>query len=283
MPTLKSDIECPCCSNPWAAATGDLFAKICGDCEAQNTGNAKKDFEVDESISPATDFYLYANKKWMEANPIPKGYPSWNTFLHLHSLSQERLKDLLQVLNISGVQDADDDTKKLAYFYKAAMDEEKIENDGTKPIQLLLEACKNASVVATGKDKHELATVLGEFVHNYGVSAFFSIGASPDNTNSDHSICQIAQGGLGLPDKDYYFDDDKDDKRMAYKKHIAKMLTLLQDPHAEEASDESITYANQIFELEIEIAEAHMTKTENRDPEATYNKMSIEDFISNVL
>jgi len=282
MPTLKSDIECPCCSNPWAAATGDLFAKICGDCEAQNTGNAKKDFEVDESISPAADFYLYANKKWMEANPIPKGYPSWNTFLHLHSLSQERLKDLLQVLNISGVQDADDDTKKLAYFYKAAMDEEKIENDGTKPIQLLLEACKNASVVATGKDKNELATVLGEFVHNYGVSAFFSIGASPDNTNSDHSICQIAQGGLGLPDKDYYFDDDKDDKRMAYKKHIAKMLTLLQDPHAEEASDESITYANQIFELEIEIAEAHMTKTENRDPEATYNKMSIEDFISNV-
>ena len=278
----NTEIKCPCCNNPWAAATGELFAKICGDCETIKPENVENDFGVDKSIAPSDDFYLYANKKWMDENPIPKGYPSWNTFLHLHTLSQERLKDLLQELNVSGVQDLDDDTKKLACFYKAAMDEEQIEIDGTKPILPLLEACKNASIAAFEQSRTALATALGELVHKYGITAFFSMGASPDNTNSNHSICQIAQGGLGLPDKDYYFDDDKDDKRVAYKKHVAKMLTLLEDPTAEEPSAEAIASANLIFDLEEKIAKAHMTKTENRDPEATYNKMNIADFVSTV-
>ena len=62
----------------------------------------------------------------------------------------------------------------------------------------------------------------------------------PDNKNSDHSLCQVSQGGLGLPDRDYYFDEDKEDKRVAYKKHVAMMLTLLDDPTASEPTEASI-------------------------------------------
>ena len=289
MSELNKVENCPCCKNPWAAATGELFAQFCGTCEVIPKKDNDK-FGVDKTISPSNDFYLYANQKWIDENPIPKGYPNWNTFLHLHTLSQERLKDLLQDLNVNGAgagagADADDgnpDTKKLAAFYAAAMDEEKIELDGTTPILPLLEACKKAATAASNGDKTALATCLGEIVYNYGISAFFSMGASPDNKNSDHSILQISQGGLGLPDRDYYFDEDKEDKRQAYKKHVAKMLTLLQDPAADEPSEEAIAHAQQIYDLELKIAATHMTKTESRDPEATYNKMSIQDFTANV-
>jgi putative endopeptidase len=279
--------SCPCCKNPWAAATGEMFAKFCGTCEEtkkdeEKPADSSNKFGVDSTISPSEDFYLYANKKWMDENPIPKGYPSWNTFLHLHNLSQERLKDLLQDLNEKGVEDASDDTMKLAAFYAAAMDEETIEQAGTEPIQPLLAACKRAANAASDGDASALASSLGELVYTYGISSFFSIGASPDNNNSDHSIAQVAQGGIGLPDRDYYFDEDKDDKRVAYKKHLAKMLTLIEDPLAESPSEESIANAEKVYELEEKMAKAHMTKTENRDPEVTYNKMSIADFSTNV-
>lgn len=283
MEDKSKPVTCPCCNNPWAAATGELFAQLCGTCEETKKDIADTNkFDLDDSVSPSEDFYLYANKKWMDANPIPKGYPSWNTFLHLHTLSQERLKDLLQDLNDKGVEDASEDTKKLAAFYAAAMDEETIEQAGTEPIQPLLDACKKAAEAAASGNKSELATCLGALVYAYGLNSFFSIGASPDNNNSDHSIAQVAQGGIGLPDRDYYFDEDKEDKRTAYKKHLAQMLTLLDDPSAESPSEASLANADKVYGLEEKLAKAHMTKTENRDPEATYNKMSVADFATNI-
>ena len=113
------------------------------------------------------------------------------------------------------------------------------------------------------------------------IFAFFLLksGASPDNKESGTTICQISQGGIGLPDRDYYFDEDKEEKRNAYKLHIAKMLSLIKDPttSSTDVDEEMITIANQIYELELKLAEGHMTKTENRDPEATYNKMNINE------
>jgi putative endopeptidase len=102
---------------------------------------------------------------------------------------------------------------------------------------------------------------------------FFGVGASPDNKNSDHCICQLGQSGLGLPDRDYYFDEDKAEKRTAYQKHIANMLTLL-DPtvYTETVATETSAL---IYGIELDIAGSHMTKTEKRDPLATYNKMDV--------
>mmetsp|Transcript_12124 Transcript_12124/g.22699 ORF Transcript_12124/g.22699 Transcript_12124/m.22699 type:complete len:595 (-) Transcript_12124:36-1820(-) len=172
------------------------------------------------------------------------------------------------------------------------MDEESIEANGIEPLTPLLDACKKAVTAKSNHDTSALAKALGELVHDFGVTSFFSIGVSPDNKDSNHSICQVSQGGLGLPDRDYYFDEDKDDKRTAYKLHIANMLSLVHGDHGAQKvddddvpttpSDKFVNQENQIYDLEEKIASAHMTKTENRDPEATYNKMSIDNFVSNV-
>mmetsp|Transcript_39287 Transcript_39287/g.58358 ORF Transcript_39287/g.58358 Transcript_39287/m.58358 type:complete len:702 (-) Transcript_39287:193-2298(-) len=268
--------SCPCCNNPWAAATGSFFAKLCETCEdvtpaAPGLSRKNMDFEV----SPAENFFLYANGTWMKENPIPAGYPNWNTFLSLHVKSQENLKSLLEELR--GKDDLTADEAKVGLFFKAAMDEDAIEKEGLSPLQPVLDLCDKAATATS--DKTELATVLGTFGASFGIYPFFSIGASPDNKNSSHCIAQIAQGGLGLPDRDYYFDEDKEEKRVAYKKHVAKMLTLLDDPTkaGEEPTEAAVAAAEQIYGLEESLAKAHMTKTENRDPETTYNKMSIVD------
>lgn len=114
--------------------------------------------------------------------------------------------------------------------------------------------------------------------------------ASPDKKNSTHTTCHVAQGGLGLPDKDYYLDEDKEEKRAAYKKHIADVLTRLQQDTtsttttttATTASEDATTSAEIIYNLELQLAESHMTKTENRDPEATYNPTSIQSLTSDL-
>lgn len=272
--TMMSDPKCPCCSNPWGAATGEFFAKLCGECEGKKTeGSALSRANMDLTISPGDNFYQYASGTWMKENPIPAGYPSWNTFTALHVKSQEDLKNLL--LGLAQKELLTPDETKVKAFYDAAMDEATIDAKGVAPIQPLLDLCVIATDARKNQDAKGLAEAIGIFESQFGLSRFFCIGASPDNKNSEHSICQISQGGIGLPDRDYYFDDDKADKREAYKTHVAKMLTLLVDPSADEATEEATASAIAVFDLELALAEKHMTKTENRDPHATYNKMTV--------
>jgi putative endopeptidase len=98
------------------------------------------------------------------------------------------------------------------------MNEEAIEAAGTEPLQEVLDLCKEA------REPEKRAETLGKLYAEYGIGAFFGAYASPDKKDANHSICQVVQGGLGLPDRDYYFDEDKADKRDAYKVHIAKMM-----------------------------------------------------------
>jgi putative endopeptidase len=274
--TTTDETKCPCCNNPWAAATSDFFAKLCDECvvvDKPEGGKGLSRNNMDFSVSPADNFYDYANGTWMKDNPIPSGYPSWNTFLSLHAKSQENLRDLLQGLETKNVKTEDE--IKVAAFYAAAMNEDKIETVGTAPMKPLLDLIDATVEAYQKKDMTTYAKLLGQLTADFGVSPFFCIGASPDNTNSDHVLCQVAQGGLGLPDRDYYFDDDKEDKRAAYKTHVAKMLSML---NGSDDDNDMVDAAEAIYtEIEIKLAEAHMTKTENRDPEATYNKMSVED------
>jgi putative endopeptidase len=142
-----------------------------------------------------------------------------------------------------------------------------------------LDVIQKAVLAKTEHDKPDLAQALGTLALEYGISTFLNIGVSPDNSNTDHSILQVSQGGLGLPDRDYYFDEDKQDKRDAYKKAVALMLTLLEDPTATEATEQMLVAAKSVYDLEFQLAEKHMTKIQNRDPHDTYNKMSIDDFV----
>lgn len=235
-------------------------------------------------MHPKDDFYLYANGSWLKNNPIPSGYPNWNSFLTLHVQSQENLKQILEGLAATETATATDggtitdEERKVSAFFKAAMDEDSIENSQLEPLQPLLEEC--AEIAASAGDKTRFASCLGKMANKYGICPFFSVGASPDNMNSEHSIAELAQGGLGLPDRDYYFDEDKQDKRDAYEKCIANFLTLLIEDSS--TVDDSILennaeLAKKVFALEKDMAEAHMTRIENRDPHETCNKMSMKE------
>ena len=203
------------------------------------------------------------------------------------------MKDILQELEDKrkkkNEEEISEDERKVATFYSAAMNEEEIEKVGIKPMKPVLDLCVEiASKQQESGDPKEYAKLLGTLAYKYGICPFFAIGVSPDNENTNMSITQIYQGGLGLPDRDYYFDDDKEEKRIEYKKCIAIFLTLLSNPKAAtateeggviEPTDEMIEMASKVYELELKLAEKHMTKTENRDPHATYNKMSMEQFM----
>ena len=271
-------IKCPCCNNPWAAATGDMFAKICQECEEspETTGKGLSRKNMDFDVHPKTNFYQYANGSWLKENPIPSGYPNWNSFLTLHVQSQENLKNLLEELAKSATTE---DEKKVSLYYKTGMDEDSIESAGTKPLVAVLESCDQVASYFDDAEGNQakIAEGLGAMALKWGISSFVGIGVSPDNKNSDHSIAQLSQGGLGLPDRDYYFDDDKEQIREEYKKCIALMLTMSDDPDAKEATEANTELASQVYDLEAALAKEHMTRTENRDPHATYNKMTMTE------
>lgn len=189
------------------------------------------------------------------------------------------LENTLKVLGDNGgAGGVTDEERKVATFYKAAMDENAIEELGVKPLLPLLELCDKAAECI--HDKVEFAKCLGTMALKYGIRPFFSIDAGPDKKNSEHSIAQISQGGIRLPDRDYYFDEDKEDQRVAYKKTMALLLKLSDDSTS--VGDEMLlATVEDVYNLEKNLAEAHMTKTENRDPHDTYNKMTIEDVTKN--
>jgi len=303
MPTHIEDINCPCCENPWAAATGDFFAKLCQECdetaEKKDIGLSRSNMDFD--VHPKDDFYIYANGSWLKNNPIPAGYPNWNSFLTLHVQSQENLKQILEDLaskrdssnnaNVGKEPETTitDEEHKVSSFFKAAMDEAAIEETKLEPLRPLLQECAKIADASSSGDKTGLASALARMTFNYGISIFFGVGVSPDNANSEHSIAELGQGGLGLPDRDYYFDEDKQDKRDAYQATIAKFLILLDsgcggasldaplDNDNDNDKRNAAELAEKVVALETKLAEAHMTRTENRDPHSTYNKMSMSE------
>eukprot|EP00977_Amphora_coffeiformis_P027323 scaffold34603_cov212-Amphora_coffeaeformis.AAC.16 len=283
-PMDRKNYKCPCCNNPWGAATGEFFAKLCQACDETKKPISREN--MDTSVLPSTNFYQYSNGKWLEAHPIPPCYPNWNNFLVLHSKSQEKLKALLEELrdkSSSATNDDDDacteEETKVAAFFAAAMDEAAVEAASVEPVRPILDAVDKAVEAHKDGAKTELARLMGFMALEFGVSFFFGIGVSPDNGKTDHSILQVAQGGLGLPDRDYYFNEAKQEQRETYRQAVAFMLTLLVDPSATEATEECNAAAMKVFDLENSLAESHMTKTENRDPHATFNKMTVSDFV----
>jgi putative endopeptidase len=146
-----------------------------------------------------------------------------------------------------------DEERKVALFYRAAMDEGAIEAAGTTPMTPLLELCEEAA--GCRDDGVAFASSLGRMALLYGVTPFFAIGACPDKKDSDRSIAEVSQGGIRLPDRDYYFDKDKEAQRTAYKRTMALMLTLLADAAAIEPTDEAIDAAGRVYELEKSLAE----------------------------
>ena len=224
---------------------------------------------LDESCPASHDFYQYSNGTWLASNPIPDIYPAWGSFLILRDENEERCKKIITQDEWKPNDSASAaHTSKLhnlcKTFYAAGMDEAAIDALSSTPLSPLLAAV----------DSHPtLTSAVADLHSRLGVKSLFGYGSTIDKKESSATIAGVGQGGLGLPDRDYYTDADKKDKCDAYVKHVERMLALAGVPDAGVA-------AGKVFEFEKAIAVTHMTKSERRDVQKTYNLVTISELDS---
>src|SRR5438094_272634 len=220
---------------------------------------------MDTSVKPSDDFFMYANGGWIKRTPIPPEYSRWGSFNQLIEKNNDALHDVAEGA-AKDTTATDPDAKKVGDYYASGMDEATIEVARVKP---LTDELKRIDAVKTRDD------VLREIahLHDLGVSSLFGFTSGQDDKNSTMVIAQAAQDGLGLPDRDYYTKTDEASKKLRdqYVEHVAKILMLLGDPAAK-ASDE----ARKILALETKLAKASRTRVQLRDPIKNYNKMPVK-------
>jgi len=220
--------------------------------------------QVDNAVSPCQDFFRHACGPWINANPIPPDRASWLTMSAIAERNQQLLREILEE---AGKGDRAD-TRRIGAFYATCMDEAAAEAKGLDPVRGTLER------IAALKGKAELPALLAD-LHLNGVGALFQFEQSFDFKNSDMQIAAMDQGGLGLPDRDYYFKDDEKSKeqRAAYVAHVARMFELAGDtPEAAKAK------ADTVMAIETRLAEASWDRIKRRNPENLYNPRTFQEF-----
>jgi putative endopeptidase len=222
---------------------------------------------MDLSVSPGVDFYQYANGGWLKNNPVPPDQSIWGGFTQLNENNLTVLHGILDEA-VTASASAGSVTKMVGDFYASGMDSAAIEAEGAKSLQPEFDR------IAAIKD---LAGIQDEIahLHTIGVNVPFAFGSGQDAKNSSAIIAHFGQGGLGLPERDYYLKRDSASVslRADYVQHVANMLVLIGDDKAK-ASDEAAS----IMALETQFAKAAMNRVERRDPDKTYNKMNLTQF-----
>jgi len=221
---------------------------------------------LDKTCKPCDDFYQFAMGGWMKSNPIPPEYPSWGTFAQLADKNQQNLRQILDDA-VNAKAAAGSNEQKIGDFYASCMDATAIDAAGTKPFEP--ELARIAEIKSVADLQAE-----AERLQSRGVGALFRFGSNQDAKDSTRVIGGAFQGGLGLPEREYYLkEDDKSQQlREAYTKHVAKMFELLGDP-----ADKSAAEAATILKIETALATASMKNTDLRDPDKTYHKMMLAD------
>ena len=220
---------------------------------------------LDPNTAACTDFFQYANGGWLAANPIPAAYPSWGVANVLNEKNRELLHQILEAAAKNTKATKGSSEQKVGDYYATCMDEAKIEADGLKPLAPELDR------IAKIKDTKILQDEI-EHLHSIGFNILFVSGSTQDFKNSAEVTADIDQGGLGLPDRDYYTKTDEKSKtiRDAYVKHVANMFELMGDDAAKAASE-----AQTIVALETKLAQASMTRVERREPANLYHRMTV--------
>ena len=248
-----------------------LFAAILGWAQTANNNppKAPASFDlnaIDKSVDPCVDFYHYACGTWLKNNPIPPDQSSWGRFNELHEHNQYVLRGILEK------QSADNPSRnavdqKIGDYYFSCMDEAGIESKGTAPLKPYMDSINNM------QSKSEVAGVLAG-LHKAGVNAFFGFDGEPDFKDSKVNIATANQGGLSLPDRDYYFNDDAKsvELRQKLEQHIAKMFVLYGESPAQAAAD-----AKTVMKIETNLAKGSLNRTDQRDPAKVYHKMPLSE------
>jgi putative endopeptidase len=219
---------------------------------------------IDSTIRPQDDFYTYANGLWLKNNPIPGTEVRWGAFNVLQDNTYKKLKVLLEEAAAAKAEKGSNE-QKVGDFYAIAMDSAAIEAKGLSAIQ------RELDMIAGIKTKEDVLAVTAK-MHRLTLYPLFVFYVYQDQKKSTEYIAYTDQGGLTLPDRDYYVNDDARSKeiRAAYQEHLAKMFALMGDDAATAKKNASI-----VFDMETQLAKASKTRVELRDPEANYNKMTI--------
>ena len=232
---------------------------------AQNKSGLKAE-NLDKSVKPQDDFYMFATGGWRKLNPLPAAYSRFGSFDQLQEDNNKRINAILGELQKKTFAEGTTE-RKLADFYKLAMDSVRRNEEGIKPVKPLLDEMEAA------RTKEALQAIQLKYaVDGYGVP--FGSGFGADEKNVTMNIMNIHQGGLTLGQKDYYLNNDEATVKIreAYKQHIARMFQLFGF-----TKEQAEAKRDAVFRFETSLALISKSRTELRDPQANYNKMTLKE------
>jgi putative endopeptidase len=224
---------------------------------------------MDKSVDACTDFYKFACGNGMAKNPVPADRSSWGRFDELQERNNETLKKILE----SAAAGTDAGSKKIGDYYASCMDESAINTKGAAPLDPLLKK------IAALTGPNALAPLVAE-LHTIGINPFFSFGTEADFKDASVEMAIADQGGMGLPDRDYYFRDDAKsvELRKQYVEHVGKMAGLLGDaPERPTALRQGSGQAEAVMKIETALAKAALDVVSRRDPNKIYHKLSVAE------
>jgi len=225
---------------------------------------------LDKNIDPCNNFYAYACSKWAAQNPIPADRSGWGRFNELAERGEYIVRDILEKESVdrSGRSSGrSSNEQKIGDYYASCMDEPAIEKAGIRPLQ------PDFDSIAALKSKADLPREIVR-LHREGADVLFGFDSGSDFKNASQIIAQVDQGGLGMPDRDYYFKDDAKsvELRQKYVAHVAKMFVLLGDEQGKADAE-----AKAVMEIETALAKGALDQTSRRDPQKIYHKLTSKE------
>jgi endothelin-converting enzyme/putative endopeptidase len=213
---------------------------------------------IDPAVSPCEDFYAHACNGWLKANPIPPDQTTWDVDSELVERNRAKLRAILE----QAAAKPTDATRRIGDYWAACMDEGAIEAKGLEPLRAELDR------IAAVADKRELAPLVAH-LHLIGADVLFAFGSDQDFHDATQVIAEADQGGLGLPDRDYYLKKGKEagETRAAYVAHVERLFELLGEPAAQAVRD-----ADTVMAIETALAQGSLSTIRRRDPSAIYHK-----------
>jgi putative endopeptidase len=220
---------------------------------------------LDRNADPCTNFFQYACGNWIKNNPIPPDQSRWGRFNELAERNRQLLRGILE--EAAANPGRSPVYQKIGDYYGSCMDESGIEKLGTVPLKSQLDQ------IAGLKNKQELPHLLAQ-LHREGVNVLFRFGSDQDFKDATQQIADLDQGGLGLPDRDYYLKDDARSValRKSYVEHVGRMFQLMGEPAQQATAD-----AQTVMEVETSLARDSLDRVKRRDPQNIYHKMSTQE------